>query len=184
MFSVGKFLWDVRCSFGNLSEYFWVKKTENFLTNSKNGYSTEFSTEINHASKWSSGHVKRRFKKPAENMSPKSRKICRSETKNSYLLKISLKSNPKFKKKHGFWKSFPHGLFLWTQRIQFWQPWRKTFGVNPKNFGLKSDKQVKKFFFRRKGFPWRPSSGNVEFSSDNTVKKSCVNSQKIKSVKT
>ena len=55
---VGKFLWYVRCSFGNSSKDFWVKTTENFLTNSKNGYSTEISTKTNHASNWSSGLVK------------------------------------------------------------------------------------------------------------------------------
>ena len=98
MFFVGKFLLYVRCSFGNPSEFFWVKTTEKILTNSKNGYSTEFSSKINHASKKSSGHVKRSFKKPAENMSPKSPKICQSKTKSVYLVEISLKSNLKYKK--------------------------------------------------------------------------------------
>ena len=74
------------------------KQRKIFLTNSKNGYSTGFSTKTNHASNWSSGHVKRRFKKPAENMSPKSPKICQSKTKSVYLVEISLKSNLKYKK--------------------------------------------------------------------------------------
>ena len=71
LFFVRKFLWYVRSSFGNPSEYFWLKTTEKILTNSKNGYSTEFSTKTFLASKRYSGYVKRRFKKPAENMSPK-----------------------------------------------------------------------------------------------------------------
>ena len=75
------------------------------------------------------------------------------------------------KKNNVFQKTFLHGMFHLTQKMQFWQSCRERFAVNPKYYGLQSEKQSKMFFFQGKVFPWRQSCGNVEFSSDSTANK-------------
>ena len=67
-------------------------------------------------------------------------------------------------KKQGFAKSFLHAMIHWTQRVQFWQTCRKCFAINPKYFGPQIEIQFKKPFFSKKGFPWRQSSGKIQFS--------------------
>ena len=58
------------------------------------------------------------------------------------------KNKPCFSKKLVF-----HGLFLWTQMMQFWQPCLDNFAVNLKIFPLKCETQSEIVFFSKKTLP-------------------------------
>ena len=92
LFFVKKVLWHVEGSFGNPAESFESKLGKTFAQIPKTVVQLKILLE-QFSPKWSSGHIKRRFNKLAEKMSPKIPKNYSSETERGYLTKNSLKSN-------------------------------------------------------------------------------------------
>ena len=77
--------------------------------------------------------------------------------------------------------TFPQNLIkmiLWRRKMQYWQPWRNIFDEGLQLFCSRSETKEKSFFPRKKLFSSRRSSGHVNYSFHNPVKK---RRQKLKS---
>ena len=174
MFSLGH----LECSFDNFVERF-LRKSRNFFSQCPRLIKKGRKNQKN-PSKLSKGHVEGDLENPTLKNRNKRQKLLRSmskiEMKKSFLRISVFLGNVRMDSSFGspaenFWqlpKNFPSTtasfeklhfagkkfffleMFLWTGRMQFWQPRRNFSGKRHKFFHSKSKNDGKLVFFRKK----------------------------------